>query len=75
MLFFRSEEAIAAWCRERSLPVGPTSTLEQIWRLSLGWYSNRLEPDARRPQPDEVRAIFAAAGLDRPEWDPLGDSF
>ena len=75
MLFFRSEEAIRTWCRAHGQPTGPTATLEQLWRLSLGWYSNRLDPDARRPQPAEVRRIFATAGLTRPEWDPLRDAF
>jgi hypothetical protein len=75
MLFFRSEERVAEWCRERGLPVRPIVTLEQLWRLSVAWYGNRLSPEARRPKPDEMREIFASIGLSGPFWDPSADSF
>ena len=75
MLFFRSEEAVRSWCGARGVEPGPQATLPQIWALSVGWYGNRLSPDARRPQPDEIRRIFDAAGLTEPAWDPLADRF
>lgn len=75
MLFFRSEEHVRAWCDERQLPVRPIVSLEAQWRLARAWYGNRLSPDARRPQPDEMRRIFADAGLEGPFWDPRADSF
>ena len=53
----------------------PLVTIDQLGRLAKAWYSNRLEPDARRPQPDEMRAIFAGIGLTGPFWDPQADTF
>jgi len=75
MLFFRSEEAVSRWCTKRALDVGPMAGLAQIWALAQGWYSDRLSETSRRPQPAEIRRIFAAAGLTQPEWNPLGDAF
>ena len=73
MLFFRSEDEVEAWCRERSLPVRPILSLEQQWQLAVAWYGNRLSPDARRPGPPEMRSIFARIGLEGPFWDPESD--
>lgn len=50
-------------------------SMEQLWGLADSWYSNRLQPDARRPAPDEMRGIFARLGLDDPFWDPSSDAF
>jgi hypothetical protein len=75
MLFFRSGERIREWCTQRGLPVRPIVTLDQLWRLSVAWYDNRMSPDARRPQPDEIRGIFAGIGLTGPFWDPQSDAF
>ena len=71
MLFFRSEDDIRAWCRERSLEPGPAVALAQLWRLSKIWYGTRLDPEAPRPTVEEARAIFAEVGLTDPFWDPL----
>jgi len=75
MLFFRSEESVDAWCRERGIPRRPILSLDQLWRLAVAWYETRLTPDARRPQPDEIRRIFAGIGLEGPFWDPESDEF
>lgn len=75
MLFFRSEENVNQWCAARGLPRRPLVTLEQLWRLAVAWYSNRLDPEARRPGPDEIRTIFAGIGLDGPFWDVQSDRF
>ena len=75
MLFFRSEEAVDAWCQEQRQARQPTATLDQLWHLSVAWYGNRLTPEARRPRPDEVLEIFAACGLTDPFWDPRADKF
>ena len=75
MLFFRSEERVRSWCRERDLAPGPLVRLEQLWQLAQAWYATRLRPDSRRPQPAEMRAIFAGAGLTGDFWDPQADSF
>ncbi|MFI5211053.1 MAG: hypothetical protein ACHQ2E_11455 [Gemmatimonadales bacterium] len=75
MLFFRSEELIDAWCRERTTPRRPTVRMEQLWQLAVTWYATRLEPDSRRPGPSEMRRIFAGLGLHGDFWDPLSDTF
>ena len=75
MLFFRSEEAVAEWCRQRDTPVRPLVTIPQLWTLSTTWYSTRLQEDSRRPQPDEMRQIFANIGLQGDFWDPRADTF
>jgi hypothetical protein len=75
MLFFRSEERVDEWCRARSLPRRPLVSLDQLWKLAVSWYENRLSLAARRPGPAEMRAIFAGIGLEGPFWDPEADMF
>ena len=75
MLFFRSEEMITAWCRDRAIAPRPLVTMPQLWALAVEWYASRLSPDARRPAPAEMRRIFARIGLDHPFWDPEADVF
>lgn len=75
MLFFRSEECVREWCAAHGHPVRPLVPLAQLWRLSLKWYSTRLEENSRRPQPDEMRAIFASIGLEGEFWNPQSDHF
>jgi len=68
MLFFRSEERVREWCVEKGYPIRPIVQLTQLWGLARAWYSTRLDPDSRRPQPNEMRRIFGGLGL-------TGDSF
>lgn len=75
MLFFRSEDEVRTWCEANSTPVRPMVSREQQWQLADAWYSNRLNPDARRPGPDEMREIFSAIGLTGSFWDPESDDF
>lgn len=75
MLFFRSEDMVRDWCRTHSVPLRPIVTMTQLWGLAMAWYASRLDPDARRPQPDEMRRIFAGLGLTGDFWDPQADSF
>jgi hypothetical protein len=75
MLFFRSEELIAAWCRERGITPRPIVRMDQLWRLAVIWYSTRLEKVSRRPAASEMRSIFESIGLMGDFWDPLADSF
>ena len=70
MLLFRSEETVQAWCAERSLPVRPLITLDQMWVLAREWYSDRLTAESRRPGPDEMKEIFGRIGLTDPFWSP-----
>jgi len=75
MLFFRSEERVREWCRARGVEPGPPVRLDQLWGLAVAWYANRLTPEARRPRPDEARAIFARLGLTDAFWNPQADRF
>jgi hypothetical protein len=75
MLFFRSEELIAAWCRERGITPRPMVRMDQLWRLAVIWYSTRLKAVSRRPAASEMRSIFESIGLMGDFWDPLADSF
>ena len=49
--------------------------MDRLWTLATTWYSTRLQENARRPQPDEMRSIFAGLGLGGDFWDPQSDSF
>ena len=75
MFFFRSEERVREWCAARGYPVRPLVRMDQLWGLATAWYSTRLEPDSRRPQPAEIRRIFAGLGLTDSFWDPQADAF
>jgi hypothetical protein len=75
MVFFRSEERAGDWCVAQGQPLRPLLSMGQLWMLATTWYSTRLQEDARRPQPDEMRAIFAGLGLAGDFWDPRSDSF
>ena len=75
MLFFRSEERIASWCRHRGIHPNPIVRMDQLWRLAVAWYGTRLQPDSSRPAPAEMRRIFESIGLLGDFWDPQADSF
>jgi hypothetical protein len=75
MLFFRSEDGLDEWCSVHQLPRRPTATLPQLWQLAVAWYANRLSPQARRPDANEIRQILTPIGLTDRFWDPQGDKF
>jgi hypothetical protein len=75
MLFFRSEEMARAWCAARRAPMRPLVSIAQLWALATTWYATRLQENSRRPQPDEMREIFAGIGLAGDFWDPRADTF
>ena len=75
MLFFRSEERLREWCAARGTTPGPAVSMEQLWGLAAQWYGTRLEANARRPGPEEMRQIFAGLGLTGAFWDPQADHF
>jgi len=75
MLFFRSEESVRAWCETQGYPVRPLVRMPQLWGLAKEWYATRLQADSRRPQPAEMRRIFAGLGLTDAFWDPQSDAF
>ena len=75
MLFFRSEERVRGWCLANGYPLRPRVRMDQLWGLAREWYGTRLQPDARRPPPAEMRRIFGRLGLVGEFWDPEADIF
>lgn len=75
MLFFRSEERVRDWCAAHEYPLRPLVRMDQLWNLASTWYATRLQPTSRRPQPAEMRRIFADIGLVGDFWDPEADAF
>jgi len=67
-LFFRSEDAVEAWCERRSIARGEILTLEQCWVLAQRWYEDRMSPNWKRRSAAEADAIFRAAGLTGSFW-------
>jgi hypothetical protein len=49
--------------------------MDQLWELATAWYATRLQATSRRPQPAEMRQIFAGLGLSGDFWDPESDLF
>jgi hypothetical protein len=74
MLFFRSEERVREWCSATGSSLRPLVRIDQLWEMARAWYSTRLQPDSRRPQPAEMRRIFARIGLVGDFWDPQSDA-
>ena len=75
MLFFRSEERIAAWCQARGVALRPIVRMDQLWQMAVTWYGTRLDAESRRPGATEMRGIFAGIGLHGDFWDPTSDAF
>jgi hypothetical protein len=53
----------------------PLVSIDQLWTLATIWYSTRLQENSRRPQPDEMHAIFTGLDLEGDFWDPSADVF
>ena len=53
----------------------PVVRMDQLWKLAKMWYSTRLQGESRRPQPNEMREIFADLGLEGDFWDTQSDNF
>jgi len=45
-------------------------SLSKVWTLARLWYHNRLAPEYHGRGPDEIEAIFRAAGLTSRFWIP-----
>jgi hypothetical protein len=74
MLFFRSEELIAEWCRARGIKPRPIVHMDQLWRLAVTVYTTRLGIVSHRPAAPEMRGIFETIGLTEDFWNPRADS-
>jgi hypothetical protein len=61
--------------RKNRFDSGAPRMMDQLWTLATTWYSTRLQENSQRPQPDEMRFIFAGLGLAGDFWDPHSDTF
>ena len=69
MLLFWSEEHVEKWCEDWNLPRGEVLPLDLCWRLAKAWYGpDRREPEWRRRNAEETKALFAELGLTSPFW-------
>jgi len=59
-----SEEMVREWRRAHEHPMRPLVKIGQLWTLAMTWYSTWLQENSWRPQPDEMRTIFAGLGGD-----------
>jgi hypothetical protein len=58
------KNGLREWCAAHGYPVRPLVMMDQLWTLATTWYWTRLQENSRRPQPDEMRSIFAGLGLE-----------
>ena len=68
MLLFRSEGHLERWLASGDNPRGERMTTAQQWDLARLWFGGRDRPEWRKRSADEVRAVFAAAGLSGDFW-------
>lgn len=68
MLLFRAGEHIDRWCSRWNQPRGATMSIDQAWRLSRGWFQNKMDPDWRRATVEEAEEVFTGVGLTGPFW-------
>ena len=47
---------------------GENITMAQGWQLAKEWYSDRLSPEWRRKNAEEIRDTFQRVGLTSPFW-------
>jgi hypothetical protein len=65
---FCDERHLHDWVARTGEPEGAAVALEQLWRLALPWYGDRLDPDWK-PRPLEAsQALLEEAGLSGPFW-------
>lgn len=68
MLFFRSEEDVAEWKRERNVNGGEIMPLAQLWDLAKIWYGNRLDREFHGRTLEQAQDIFREVGLTAKFW-------
>jgi hypothetical protein len=66
---FSDEADIDPWCERHGMPRGATMSLEALWRFASDWYGFYLAEPWRKRTAEEVRALFAAHGLNGPFWE------
>ncbi len=56
------------WCRDRQVARGAVVPLEQVWRLAMPWYADRLDYGWTPRTPAAMEHLFAEAGLMGDFW-------
>ena len=72
-MFFRSEDAVNAWCAIKNEPRGEVLSIEVLWQLAQVWYHNRLSRDYHGRTMAEVQIIFQQLGLTSAFWQSSAD--
>lgn len=68
MLFFRSEEVLEIWLRDKQAEDGARLSIPQLWQLSQRWYHSRMSVEYRGRTVEEVQKIFEDLGLTGEFW-------
>ena len=56
------------WCRERQVTRGAVVPLDQVWRLAVSWYADRLDEEWTPRTPAAMERLLADAGLTDEFW-------
>ena len=67
-MFFRSEDAVSAWCARENKARGEVLSIALLWQLAQQWYHNRLSADYHGRTLAEVQTIFKQLGLTSAFW-------
>jgi hypothetical protein len=57
------------WLTSHNEVRGEVVSLEQVWRLARGWYSDPRDPPWRPRTRDESQRVLASAGLLGDFWE------
>ena len=72
-MFFRSEDAVNAWCARENQARGEVLSIGVLWQLAQLWYHNRLSVDYHGRTMAEVQIIFQQLGLTSAFWQSSAD--
>ncbi len=68
MMLFRSEEEAQQWSAGTGRPPGAILSLEQLRRLAVAWYGDRMLPGWRPRTRPQSQAVLASVGLAGDFW-------
>ncbi len=68
MTFFQSQTHLDQWLKANPGGRGEAVTVEQIIKLSIPIYGDKMELDYERPSKDELNAHFKSLGLEGDFW-------
>jgi hypothetical protein len=65
---FCSREHVRDWADRSGSPAGAVAELEQLHRLALPWYGDRLDPDWQPQTQEHRQRLLEECGLSGPFW-------